>query len=251
VRRRAWLRRLRQTTLGGALLLPLAFAALAVAGEATLRVKARLREGPSKNTGLVGWVDPGTAVEIIGESKGWQQVQVPDGRTGWIWREHFVALAPPTPATAPVAETGAVAVAAAAPPPAAAAPPPTVAPAAPTPVPANPTADASLAEQVAALQAEVAALKARTPPASDEIERLRGELARLATAQRQIEERLGTGTASGVTTATTPIEPIVPTRPLEGPAGTAGIFLLVGGVVGWIGALLVRRMRDRRQRIRI
>lgn len=229
MRRRAGLWRLRQTVLGGALLLPLAFAALAVAGEATLRVKARLRQGPSKNTALVGWVDGGVAVQIVGESRGWQQVAVPDGRTGWIWREHFVALAPPTPAAAP--DAGAA--------------PPTTVPA--TVPPAAGAANAGLAEQVAALQADVTALKARTPPGGDEIERLRAEIARLTSAQRQLEERLGTG----IVPASAPLDAGPVTTPLENPTGAAGIFLLIGGIVGWIGALLVRRMRDRRQRIRI
>jgi hypothetical protein len=242
VRRSAGLWRLRKTMLGGALLLPLAFAAFAVAGEATLRVKARMRGGPAKNTALLGWVDAGVAVQIIGENRGWQQVQTPDGRTGWVWREHFVALAAPTPPPA-AAPAGILATATAV------AAPPTV----PTTVPAPPPSpNAGLAEQVAALQAEVAALKARTPPASDEIERLRGELARLASGQRLLEERLGGGTAAAP--ADLPVAPVVPVHgatPLEGPAGAAGVFLLIGGVVGWIGALIVRRIRDRRQRIRI
>ena len=40
----------------------------------------------------------GTRVEILSESAGWRQVQIPDGKTGYVWGEHLVeGETPPVP----------------------------------------------------------------------------------------------------------------------------------------------------------
>jgi hypothetical protein len=59
------------------------------ASAATLNKRARLREGPSKDTRLLGWVEDGTAVTLEGEQRGWYSVRTPDGQTGFIWQEHL------------------------------------------------------------------------------------------------------------------------------------------------------------------
>jgi len=61
----------------------------AVAGAATLNKRARLREGPSKETRFLGWVEDGTAVTVEGQRSGWYAVRAPDGQTGFIWQEHL------------------------------------------------------------------------------------------------------------------------------------------------------------------
>jgi hypothetical protein len=83
----------------GVALLP----SLAAAGTATLRVQARLREGPAATTELLGWVPAGTRVEIVGETNGWRQVETPDGKHGYIWGEHLVEGNAPDVAPVPPA----------------------------------------------------------------------------------------------------------------------------------------------------
>jgi uncharacterized protein YgiM (DUF1202 family) len=114
--------------------------------------RARLRQGPSAATDALGDVDPGTRVELLGESAGWRQVRTPDGRVGYIWGEHL-ALEPKTPT-------------------------PTAAP-------------RTLADEVHDLRDEVNALRQRPEPATAaDLARLGQEVERLATAEREIARRL-------------------------------------------------------------
>jgi len=77
-------------TIGGR---PLAAAILcllvaAPAFSAVVNKQARLREGPSRFTELLAWVEAGSAVDVLGEQQGWLEVMLPDGRRGFIWGEH-------------------------------------------------------------------------------------------------------------------------------------------------------------------
>ncbi len=204
----------------GALALPLLFALPPTvdAGDVTLRVKARLREGASKNTPLLGWVEAGTTVELLQETAGWRQVRVPDGRTGYIWGEHFAKSD-----LEPLATSGNVAEAAA---------PPTTQPAGP--------------DDLRSLRADLDAIRNRPEPASAAaLEQLRGEVGRLTTAQQELTRRLDArGTAA-------PAADGVPSAPIDGTASAAVVFLVAGAFVGWIASRLMQRWRDRRSRIRI
>lgn len=209
-----------------AIALALMCAGAAEARDATLRLKARLRDGPGKETSLVGWVDAGVTVEIVGEVGGWRQVQIPDGRTGYIWREHFLPegeVAPPSTAAAPA-----------------------VAPA-PSPVPTrvDPQPSQAAGDDLRTLRAEVEALRQRSDgPTTAEVAALRAEIGRLTTAQQQIERRLDERTV--------PIVPVpASSTTTDATAGAAALFLAVGGAIGWVGSRIAQRLRDRRQRIRI
>src|SRR4029077_7379036 len=74
--------------LGGVVLTAVALSA-AVAGAASLNERARLREGPSKESKMLGYVEDGTAVTIEGQRSGWYSVRTADGQTGFIWQEHL------------------------------------------------------------------------------------------------------------------------------------------------------------------
>jgi hypothetical protein len=190
------------------------------AADATLRIKARLREGPSKQTTLLGWVEAGTVVEILEEKSGWRQIKLPDGRTGYVWGEHFTAADAAPPADdAPIAAR------------AEAATPPSTAP------------TTAGGDDVRSLRSDLDALKARPEPATAAaVEQLRGEVSRLAAAQQELTKRLdarGPDLGGG------------PAPPLDGTASAAALFLAVGGFVGWIASRLMQRWRDRRSRIRI
>jgi hypothetical protein len=208
----------------GALALPLLFALPPTvdAADVTLRVKARLREGASKNTPLLGWVEAGTVVEVLEETAGWRQVRVPDGRTGYIWGEHFAKSD-----SEPQAASGGVAEAAS---------PPSTQPAVP--------------DDLRSVRSDLDALRNRPEPASAAaLEQLRGEVGRLTTAQQELVRRLDArGVASPAAGA--PVGAL-PTTPLDGTASAAVVFLAAGAFVGWIASRLMQRWRDRRSRIRI
>jgi len=198
---------------------PILVASIAQARSATLTVGARLREGPSKATTLLSTVPAGTTVELLDEQNGWQHVQLPDGRTGWVWHEHLAGS--PT-ATEPPAPAAPAAVPAAA------------QPAAPAAA-AVPAAGNAVLDELRALRAEVDALRQRPDPAA-EIDALRAEVRRLASAQ-QDGERARVPHPMG--------------EAGDGLLGVAAVFLLVGLVVGMIASRLAQRRRERRQRIRI
>jgi hypothetical protein len=63
------------------LLVTLLLAGSAGAESATTKERARPRQGPSAATELLGEVDAGTTLELLGESGGWRQVRTPDGKT--------------------------------------------------------------------------------------------------------------------------------------------------------------------------
>jgi hypothetical protein len=142
---------------GAALLATLLLAGWAGAESATTKERARLRQGPSAATELLGEVDVGTTLELLGESGGWRQVRTPDGKTGWVWSEHLGArpdearpAEPPRPATPP----------------------------------------RTTADDVRDLREDVRALRERPEPASAAaLERVHQEVERLANAERDLARR--------------------------------------------------------------
>jgi len=140
------------------LLVTLLLAGSAGAESATTKERARLRQGPSAATELLGEVDAGTTLELLGESGGWRQVRTPAGKTGWVWSEHLGAR----PDEAKPAE-----------------------PARPAPPPPRTTAD-----ELRDLREDVRALRDRPEPATAAaLDRVRQEVERLAGAERDLARR--------------------------------------------------------------
>jgi len=123
-------------------LVTLLLTSLARADTATTKERARLRQGPSAATELLGEVDAGERVDILGESGGWRQVRTADGRVAYLWAEHL--LSREGDARPPEGQGG---------------------------------APRSVADQVRELRDEVAALRQRPEPATAaDLERVRQEL---------------------------------------------------------------------------
>jgi SH3-like domain-containing protein len=138
---------------GAAPLLAVLLVTLARAESATTKERARLRQGPSASTELLGELDAGERIDVLGESGGWRQVRTADGRVGYLWSEHL-------------ARDGETRAASDAPPPRA------------------------LGDQVRDLRDDVAALRQRPDPATAaDLERVRQELERLAAAERDLARR--------------------------------------------------------------
>ena len=183
----------------------------------TVKTRARLREGPSATSHLLGDLDPGTAVEVLGDSEGWKRVQTPDGREGFVWGEHLMVEA-----ASDTGGDGAHRDAAAA----------TAAP-----------APRALADEVRDLRADVGALRQRPDPATAaDLERVRDELDRLATAERDLARRFDERGVPGA-------------PPLDPPAESTllpGMLVFLGGAfMGWAASRFTQRRRDRRQRHRL
>jgi hypothetical protein len=208
----------------------------AMAAEATLRSGARLREAATKNSAQLALVPAGTVVELLEVQGGWQQVRLPDGRTGFIWKQQLTEQPPaggvPAPGAPlePDAETDAT-------------PPPTPRAAAPQTAAATaPTAAAApAADELRALRADVETLRTRVDALPAELESLRTEVRRLAGAPD--------GTATPPAAAGSAALP--PGQSGDGVLGAAFLLLLFGAVAGWGLSRLAARRRERRQRIRI
>jgi antitoxin (DNA-binding transcriptional repressor) of toxin-antitoxin stability system len=56
---------------------------------AVLNKKARFREGPTRLSNLIDWVEAGTPVTVTGEQGGWYRIVLPDARQGFVWGEHL------------------------------------------------------------------------------------------------------------------------------------------------------------------
>ena len=208
----------------------------AVSSAVTLNKRARLREGPSKDTKLLGWVEEGVSVTIEGERNGWYSVRTPDGQTGFVWQEHLrfdgaegapavvVATTAPGPTITLPLNTAA----------APAQPTPTLPPTMP-PTTVPPTLPPP----------PVPSFEGRTTPdgsVAGELERMRSEVARLATAQQDLAQRLGRGGSTGATPS--PIGS-------DGSAGAAVLFFGAGAVVGWLAGRFGPGRRERRTRLRL
>jgi HAMP domain-containing protein len=150
----------------------LLLASVAHPESAATKERARLRQGPSAATELLGEIDAGTKLDLLGESGGWRQVRVPDGRVGWVWADHLALGDAPPPKPSP-----------------------------------EPPAARPATEDLRQLRDDVAALKQRPEPASAaDIERVRQEIERLAAAQREMTRRLDDriAPAAGVVDPPTP-----------------------------------------------
>jgi hypothetical protein len=195
---------------GAAPLIALLLVSLAHADSATTKERARLRQGPGASTDLLGELDAGERVDIIGESGGWRQVRTTDGRVGYLWWEHLQhegEARPPADGQTPQ-----------------------------TPL-ARP-----LADQVRDLRDDVAALRQRPEPATAaDLERVRQEIERLSTAERDLARRFDDR----------PVVGAAGDPPAEGGGTFAPAFLLVGAIVGFAASRLLQRRRDHRQRGRL
>jgi len=229
----------------------------AIAGAATLNKRARLREGPSKETKFLGWVEDGTAVTIEGQRNGWYSVRAADGQTGFIWQEHLrfdpgeAAAAPVvTTVTTPPATTVTPSTVPGTFPPTTVVSTPTTRPATtttPRPTTPTPTLPAIPPTTLADVRPTPGERIDARPDGNvaGELERLRGEVTRLAAAQQDLLQRLGrTGTREGGG---------VPPPPLgsDGTAGAAVLFFGGGAVVGWLLGRFGPGRRERRTRLRL
>ena len=195
---------------GAALLATLLLAGWAGAESATTKERARLRQGPSAATELVGEVDAGTTLELLGESGGWRQVRTPDGKTGWVWSEHLGARPDEPKPTEPARP----------------APPPRAS-----------------ADDIRDLRDDIRALRERPEPASAAaLERVRQEVERLASAERDLARRFD--------------DRFLPAAvPADSPGDGAGALwpalLAAGAAMGFAASRVLQRRRDRRQRGRL
>jgi hypothetical protein len=110
---------------------------------------------------------------------------------------------------------------------------------------APPASSSWVADELRILRADVEALRQRPETSvAAEMAALRSEVAKLASAQADLERRLAGGSAT---------EP--PAIPIDrsGGVGLTGalVFLTLGAALGWVASRLSQRWRDRRQRIRV
>jgi uncharacterized protein YgiM (DUF1202 family) len=204
-------------------MVPLLLLTLAVPALGTvLKDKARLRDGPSKESTLLDWVDTGTSVSVIGQEGGWYQVMLPDGRQGFIWGDHLDQTGSPAPSGE----------GAGAPPSADAAPAPAAAG-----NPAEAPRPATLQEDLQALREQLDREGGLAGKA--DLDRLLERVDRIAKEQEALRESLDDSVFTGMRT------------PVDGSAIAGGAFLTIGGILGWALARLSQRRRDRRSRIRL
>jgi len=186
-------------------------ASLVEARPATLKDRAKFRSGASATAELLGELQTGTTVEVLGEEGGWRQVQTPDGRTGYVWAEHLAGETDPRPAAARAEPSG-----------------------------GSGGSDRSLADDIRDLQRDVRALRERAEPATAaDLERVRDEVQRLVTTQEGLARRLEQHPAAG---ADPPPEPTL---------GVTPVLFFAAAVAGWVASRLTQRRRDHRQRDRL
>ena len=205
------------------LLLTLAAPALG----AVLNKKARLRDGATRFSELLDWVEAGTTVTVTGEQGGWYRIVLPDGRQGFLWGEHLDQIeagvphlepAEPAPGGERGVESGGGA----------------------PPAPAEGARPATLQDDVQALRAQLETYSREGGLAAKaDLDRLLERVDRLAKEQEALRESLDDSVFTGMRT------------PVDGSAIAGGAFLTIGGILGWALARLSQRRRDRRSRIRL
>lgn len=197
---------------------------LADAATARLRVQGRFRDAPGIHSNVLEFLPAGTSVEVLEVLPNqWRRVQLADGRTGYVWKEHFVLE---DEAGDEVDDQNVALV--------------------------EPTADAEAAppaENPAAEPGQESPPPAPAMPASiEDVQALREEVRRLAATQQDILARLEAMTPQ---TPTSPLAGPISGTPIDGTAGAAALFMLVGAVVFWVLSRILRRRRDRRPKIRL
>lgn len=216
-------RRVRRSLAGT--MLPLLLLALAdPALGAVLNKQARLRDGATRFSTLLDWVEAGTTVTITGVQDGWYRVVLPDGRQGFVWGEHLdqieagVPVVAATPQPAPqgaAADQGA-------------------------PTAAEPPRATTLHDDVQALRAQLEGYAQDGGLAGKaDLDRLLERVDRLTKEHEALRQSLDDSVFTGTRT------------PVDGSAIAGGAFLTIGGILGWMLARLSQRRRDRRSRIRL
>ena len=146
------------------------------------------------------------------------RMRTPDGQSGYVWKDHLrFDAAEPTAAAVVTPTTLATA-------------------------PSIPASGASAPSTVVPVAELRTATVDRPDGVAVELQHLRTEVARLATAQQELTQRLAHGGHEG--TSSVPIS-------TDGSAGAAVVFFAVGIFVGWIVGRFTAGRRDRRSRIRL
>jgi hypothetical protein len=213
-------RRVRRSLAGTVLpLLLLTFADPALG--AVLNKKARLRDGATRLSTLLDWVDAGTTVTVTGVQEGWYRIVLPDGREGFIWGEHLDQVEAGVPVVADSPAPG------------------TQAEGPPATSPGEPRAT-TLQDDVQALRAQLEGYtQSGGLAAKADLDRLLDRVDRLTKEHEALRQSLDDSVFTGART------------PVDGSAIAGGAFLTVGGILGWVLARLSQRRRDRRGRIRL
>jgi hypothetical protein len=196
----------------------LAIATLAGARSATVKDKAHLRAGPGGTTDLLGDVAAGATVEILSDNGGWRQVRTPDGLTGFVWSDHLVeGDGEPKPTDAARKDGAAQQF-------------------------VQPPAARSVLDEIRSLRDDVGVLRDRPAAATGaDLDRLRAEVERLASAQQVLSRRLDER-----------LLPAADRPPPEAPlAGLGPLIFILGAGFGWIVSRMLQGRRDHRQRNRI
>jgi uncharacterized protein YraI len=55
----------------------------------TVRSAVNMRAGPSTSTSTIMVLPPGEPVAVLGRNKGWINVALPDGQTGWVYQRYL------------------------------------------------------------------------------------------------------------------------------------------------------------------
>ena len=216
-------------TLGWVLLAVTALAGIATVDAATLNKRARLRQGASKDTPLLGWVEEAVSVPIEGQRGGWYLIRTPDGQSGFIWQEHLTFAPGEQAAAGTVPSTTAA------------------------PLPTTSSTGRATTSTVSSTSIPAFTFPTTLPPvqhsdppadsSGPELERLRADVARLTATQQDLVQRIERGG----------LHAIPPPITTDGTTGAALTFLTAGGIGGLVLGYLLWGWgrRERRSRIRL
>lgn len=204
--------RLRIGPILGLWLMSLTLAPVAWGRQVVVTSSTPFRSGPNKTFPSQSQVAAGTNAEVTGQTGGWLQLKLADGRTGYVFERNVRDVPDPTTTSTTLAAV--------------------------TPPPPAPVADGAAAPAV------VPTAPAGQPPIPDDLPSLKAEVTTLRAKIDSLNEALKTQRDAD---AANGAERAPDATPREGAVSLAIAALLVGLAFGWLFSRLVLRRSDRRQ----